>query len=312
MTVNQGPEGLPHVEGVPHDYEEMFEKYGPFIANEVRRKNIVANNFDDLYQTVCERLIAARVLPKFIARVMSSSDEELPDTITAEEICSRLFKISFGAWRSKQWSYHKVFVGDLDGVVPVKGKTHGTITRKGAVISWVSWMPSPLTHDAEGKKLPGYGSPKAVYKTSDVLEIPALGYFRNMQFDTTAWPKRKVQPHHFMGYLARCVHNAWFNFCRTIRRKHRDRTGDCFAQFKTPEGEFDGNWMDGLPDTETCPEDIENAIDYRHIIDEKCKMTDVQRGEITHLLKNHSIVEAVKMSSLAPDQKKVLLQYAEA
>jgi len=297
-------------DGVPRGYEALFDKFGPFIANEVRRKNIVSNNFDDLYQTVCERLIAAHVLEKFVQRVNGSSDEELPPTITATEVCT-LLGITFGAWRSKQWSYHKVFVGDLGRVSPDKSKTHGTIVRRGATVSWVSWMPTPIATDAEGKKLPGYGSPKAVYKTSDVLEVPALGYFRSKKtgegsFDSSAWPRRKIQPHHFMGYLARCIHNAWYNFCRTIRRKHRDRTGDCYAQFKTPDGDFNESWEDSLPDTETCPEDVENAIDYRTIVD-TTQMSEAQKGEIGHLLKSHTIQEAVRMSSLSAEQKKTLL-----
>jgi hypothetical protein len=296
-------------DGVPRGYEALFDKYGPFIANEVRRKNIVSNNFDDLYQTVCERLIAARVLEKFVQRVNGSSDEELPPEITATEVCT-LLGITFSAWRSKQWSYHKVFLGDLDGVSPDESKTHGTITRRGATVSWVSWMPAPISG--------GYGSPKAVYKTSDVLEVPALGYFRNKKtgegtFDSTAWPRRKIQPHHFMGYLARCIHNAWYNFCRTIRRKHRDRTGDCYAQFKTPDGDFNESWEDSLPDTETCPEDVENAIDYRQIVDGACQMTTEQKGEIGHLLKSYTITEAVKKSSsLSAEQKKTLLSMCAA
>lgn len=301
-----------HPEGVPRTYEVFFEKFGPFIANEVRRKNIVANNFDDLYQTVCERLVAARCIEKFVARVQSSSDDELPETMLAEEACVYL-GISFGAWRSKLWSFHKVFVEDLGGKVPVKGKTHGTITRRGKAISWNAWMPSPVEKDDNGKDLPGYGSPKAVYKTSDVLSVPC-DYFRGgLKHDTTAWPRRKILPHHFMGYVARCIHNIWYNFCRTIRRKHRDRTGDCFPQFKTPDGDFNDSWEDTLPDTDVCPQDVEDAIDYRNIIDGKCKMTDAQKGEIGHLLKNHSIVEAVKLAaSLAPEQKQVLLAIAGA
>lgn len=310
----QWPEGIPRgceelfsvwPEGVPRGYTELFTKYGPFIASEVRRRNIVAGNFDDLYQTVCERLVAAQVLPKFVHRVINSKDDELPETITAEEICGQLFKrISFGAWRSKMWSYHKVFKQDLKGKVPQKGKTHGTIQRGKAVVSWVSWMPTPVSG--------GYGSPKAVYKTSDVLEIVDFGYFRDLGFDTMAWPKRKIQPHHFMGYLARAIHNAWYNFCRTVKRKHKDRTGDSFPQFRNPDGEFDTNWEDALPDTETSVVDVEMAIDYRQVIEGRLAMTEQQKGEIGHLLKGgHTIVEAVRMcNSLAPDQKRVLLSIA--
>jgi DNA-directed RNA polymerase specialized sigma24 family protein len=291
------------IEGIPRNYEELFAKYGPFIANETRRLNVVPGNFDDLYQTICERLIHAKALEKFETRIRKSSDEELPETMSAEEAC-KLLGITFSAWRSKQWSFHKVFVADLGGKVPVDGKTHGTITRSsGAVVSWVAWMPTPISG--------GYGSPKAVYKTSDVLDVPACGYFAKKgqegTFSTARWPVRKILPHHFMGYLARAIRNNWYNFCRTIRRKHRDRTGDCFPQFKTPDGDFNDSWEDTLPDTSTCPEDVENAIDYKTLVDDTAKMTDAQKGEIGHLLKSHSIVEAITLSSLSAQQKQVLL-----
>lgn len=315
------PEGIPRgceelysvwPDGVPRGYTELFKKYGPFIASEVRRRNVVATNFEDLYQTVCERLVAAQVLPKFVRRVNGTiADVDLPPTITAEEICGRLFQnITFPAWRSKMWSYHKVFLIDLKGVVPQEGKTHGTIKRGKAVVSWVSWMPTPVSG--------GYGSPRAIYNTSDVLPIVECDYFRaplgrtDGGFSSAAWPKRKIQPHHFMGYLARCVHHAWYNFCRTVKRKHKDRTGDSFPQFRSPDGDFDANWEDGLEDTETTTADIELAIDYRSVIETRVAMTEQQKGEITHLLKaGHSIIEAVRMcSSLAPDQKRVLLSVA--
>lgn len=290
-------------EGVPHDYTEFFEKYGPYIAGEVRRKNIVANNFDDLYQTVCERIVANQVLPKFVARVRASTDEELPPEMTGADAC-KLFGITFGAWRSKLWSYHKVFVSDLNGMVPVEGKTHGTIVRpSGAVVSWVAWMPTPVRG--------GYGSPNAVYRTSDVLEVPACGYFPKMKFDCAAWPRRKVQPHHLMGYISTAIHHIWYNFCRTERRKHRDRTGDCFAQFRNPDGEYVSNWEDTQIANETVVEDVELAIDYRTIVDRSCKMSEEQKGEISYLLKTHTITEAVKMSSLTAEQKRVLLSIAE-
>jgi hypothetical protein len=299
---------LLRIDGIPHNYDELFDRSGRYpgiIANEIRRKNVVAGNFEDHYQSVCEKICAARVLEKFAARVLSCSDDDLPATMTGADAC-KLFGIKFPAWRSKMWSFHKVFKEDLGGQVPVEGKTHGTITRaSGAVVSWIAWMPTPISGS--------YSSPKAVYNTSDVLECPDRAPFKGMTFDTSAWPKRQVQPHHFVSYLLRAVNNHFSNACRTIMRRHKDRPGDHFSQFKSPDGEFNPNWEDGLPDPMNSAASIEASCDLNTAIDAAVKMTVDQKGEISGFLATgHTIIEAVKMSSLAPEQKKVLLTIADA
>jgi hypothetical protein len=222
--------------------------------------------------------------------------------MSAEDVCA-LFGITFGAWRSKLWSFHKVFREVLGGKEPVKGKTHGTIVNaNGKDVSWVSWMPTPISG--------GYGSPKAVYKTSDVLEVPSLGYFRNMKFDSAAWPKRKVQPHHFQAYLVTAVRNHFLNACRTIMRRHQDRTGDNFSQFRTPDGGYDVNWADHLADPMAGADAIETTVELHDQLDRV--VTEAERGEISALLKNYSIIEAVKLSSLPDKKKQVLLRMCEA
>ena len=296
-------------EGIPRNYDELFDRHGRYpgiIANEIRRKNIVAGHFDDHYQSVCEKIVAARVLERFAQRVLSCSDEELPPTMTGEDVC-QLFGISFGAWRSAQWSHKKVFLKDMGGKGP-KGQTSGMIYKaNGKGLYWRAWMPTPESGS--------YSNPKAVYKTSEVLECndPArVTPFKGMKFDTSAWPRRKVQPHHFVAYLLRAVRNHFSNSCRTIMRRHKDRPGDFFSQFKKPDGSFDPNWEDGLPDPMNSAASIHASAELNEAIDEACKMTEAQRGEIGELLKTHTIVEAVKMSSLAPEQKQTLLRICEA
>lgn len=426
-------------EGVPRTFDEMFRKYAPCIANEIRRHNVVAAHYEDHYQSVCEKLMAAQVLTRFVARVnKTAKDDELPPEMTATEVCD-LFGITFGAWRSKMWSYHKVFVRDMRRKIPSEvsetervftyapkgatakgimteagftvlkgstalknlhpnltpgfhamkksliasgtlvasggllkftadvlfespsgaagvvygnnangrvlwktadgtalkdvapkaptknriftapeGQTHGTINRRGKDISWVSWMPTPVKG--------GYGSPKAVYKTSDVLEIPERGYFRTMTFDTAAWPRKKVQPHHFQAYLLQAVRNHFSNACRTIMRRHKDRPGDCFPQFKGADGEYNTSWEDSLPDQAATNAfaHVEAAHDLKRSIapaavnspslglDSRCQMTLEQRGEISELLETHTIIEVVRMSAkLTRDQKQLLLGIAE-
>jgi hypothetical protein len=293
-------------DGIPRDYEEMIRKYGALIANEIRRKNVVAAHFEDHYQSVCEKLVAARVLENFVARVQSCSDDDLPATMTGEEAC-RLYGIGFGAWRSAEWSYQRVFLQLMSGKAP-DGANAGMFTKpdgKGAY--WRRWMPTPI----EG----GYSSPCAVYRTSEVLEVndPArVTPIRGMKFTTASWPRRTVQPHHFVSYMLRAVHNHFSNACRTIMRRQKDRPGDFFSQYKTPDGEFDRNWEDGLPDQMNTAASIEASVDLTQAFETACRMTEAQRGEIGALLKSHSIVEAVRMSSLGPDQKRKLLSICDS
>ena len=427
------------VEGIPCNFEEMFRKYGPLIANEIRRHNVVAAHFEDHYQSVCEKLIAAQVITKFKERVLTSVDDDKPRTMTAKDACA-LLKTSFPAFRAKLVAYHEVFKGTLKGKIPakitvsspidaellftysvkgavaqgvscgddgfkvLKGSTavegfapnltpgyiakkkslvtsgiltkvggllvfgedvlfnspsaaagvvygnnangrelfkteggtslkeveagavpmavtpnQGVIKHNGKDLAWASEMPTPI----EGH----YTSPKAVYLTSDVLDIPHGDYFGKNTFDIKAWPPRKVQPHHFQAYLLRAVRNHFSNACRTIMRRHKDRPGDCFPQFKSPDGEYNTNWEDALPDPSAqsafraveASHDLENAFDQSpdsmdHYVplDRACVMTSEQKGEISELLKSHTIIEAVRMSSsLTTDQKKTLLSIAE-
>jgi hypothetical protein len=263
--------GVPWPGGVPRNYQEMFELYGTHIQNEIKKKNKVLTNFADHYQGVCEKLIAAQVLERYVKRVAECSDDPLPDTISGLD-ASRLLSISFGAWRSRQWSYHKVFCKDMKGRLPAGYEgiqyAHGTIIRNGKAISWVSKMPSPIEIDpVTGEKIlvsRGYGREETLYETSDVLEVP-LDYFRGAKRNLMAWPARSVQPHQFLAYLLMAVRNHFWNGCRTIMRRAQDRPADCFGVFKTPEGTYDENWTENLSDDRHWADRLEAAIDLRNL-----------------------------------------------
>ena len=298
--------------GVPKDYNEMIKTYGNVIMSEIYRRNIVKGNAEDHFQEVVLKLVSSRVLEKFVQRVLSTDHEEKPETMTAEEACV-LLGITFGSWRHAQYQYIKNFVERLSGKLPDdrtnddKGTLY--VAGCGKPLYWVSWMPQPISGSAY--------SLNSVYKTSEVLDLHEKPYFSNAALNINAWPKRSVEPHHFQAYLLRAVRNHFFNTCRTIIRKHKDRPGDCFgSNFNDLNGEYNENWADSIPDAHAT-----DSIEASTLLSEKLdmlhditsQMPETHRGEVLDLLsKNHSIREIVKMVTLSPANERRLLKLCEA
>ena len=267
--------------GVPRDNNEMIKVYGEVIMSEIYKRNVVKGNADDHFQEVCLKLISARVLEKFVQRVLNTTHEDKPETMTAEDACT-LFGIRFSAWRTRQYAFHK--------------------TKKG-------WMPQPI----EG----GPYGPHSVYKTSDILDVPDKAPFKRLAFHVDAWPVRAVAPHHFQAYLLRAVRNHFFNACRTIIRKHKDRPGDCFgSNFHDADGQYNENWEDLLPDNYATA-----SIEASTLLSQKMgllhditnQMPEPHRLEIFDLLsKNHTIPEIVKLVTLSSENEYRLLKLCEA
>jgi DNA-directed RNA polymerase specialized sigma24 family protein len=292
--------------GVPKNNDEMIKTYDKVIMAEIYRRNIVKGNASDHYQEVVLKLIQGKVLEKFVKRVLSTTYEDKPETMTTSEVCV-LLGITFSAWRSRQRDYLKNFVERLSGKLP-EDRTNddkGTLFVPGhpKPLYWVSWMPQPIEGSAY--------SPNSVYRTSDILDVHERPYFKKSTFQVDAWPKREVEPHHFQAYLLQAVRNHFYNACRTIRRKHKDRPGDCFQAFNNADGEYNENWEDGLKD-EYATESIESSASFREKLTRLTSITNTigedKRDEILDLLeKNHSIREIVKKVDMTEGTKRRLM-----
>ena len=297
--------------GVPQNNDEMIRVYGKVIMAEIYRRNVVKGNAADHYQEVVLKLVSSKVLEKFVARVLSTTYEEKPETMTTTEVCT-LLGITFSAWRSRQRDYLKNFVERLSGKLP-EDRTNddkGTlyVAGHGKPLYWVSWMPQPIEGSAY--------SPNSVYKTSDILDVHERPYFKKATFQVDAWPKRSVEPHHFQAYLLHAVRNHFYNACRTIHRKHKDRPGDCFSNFNNADGEYNTSWEDSLQD-ETATESIEDSAVFHEKLGKLQAFTktisEERREEIFDLLqKNYSIREIVKKVNLTPANQRRLLKICEA
>ena len=295
--------------GVPQNNDEMIKTYGKVIMAEIYRRNVVKGNAADHFQEVVLKLISAKVLEKFVARVLSTTYEDKPETMTTAEVCT-LLGITFSAWRHHQYRYLKNFVERLSGQLP-EGRTSddkGTFYVDGKPFYWVAWMPQPISGSAYTEQ--------AIYKTSDVFDVHERPYFKKATFQVDAWPKRSVEPHHFQAYLLHAVRNHFYNACRTIHRKHKDRPGDCFSNFNNADGEYNTAWEEGLKD-DTATESIESsAVFHEKLAKVQAFMgtlSEERRDEILDLLeKNHSIREIVKKVNLTPANQRQLLKICEA
>ncbi len=123
---------------IPQDYDELFEVWGKEIAQQLKRLNRFPANFEDIYQTICMRLVEADVIGKFHAKITRTR----PETLTTEEVVDH-FGTTVSAWVAAQEAYQ-----GGDGF---------------------DWMPSPVAGDAL--------SVDALWATDDIERFEVEGQF---------------------------------------------------------------------------------------------------------------------------------------
>jgi DNA-directed RNA polymerase specialized sigma24 family protein len=278
--------------GIPRDYNELLRNFGPFIANEIRKRNTVVDNFEDAYQEVLLKLFEAQIIEKFHARVADCA----PETQTALEACVTLC-ITWGQWQPKMRAFHKGR--------PSRSKD-GTRTPG-------KWMPTPISG--------GYTSKTAVFASGDILQINDLenvSHEWRRREPMAAPPTPQATPYQFLNYLGTACRNHFANFCRTRSRKWQDRTGDSMPgkrllgentpQFRTEEGAYNNHWEDTIRD-EIADTRIEAQVDLSRALD-KIAARVPERAMQEEIAKNlsdgYTLAEAIKRSSLPPAKKRTL------
>lgn len=89
-------------EEIPQDYKALFSgTWMAYISREVRRRNKVIHDFEDVLASVCEKLFAAKVLDKFVAKAATRQ----PAVLTAKQSCAYL-GVSWGSWFALQNAFH--------------------------------------------------------------------------------------------------------------------------------------------------------------------------------------------------------------
>lgn len=182
--------------GVPASMSDLFRLYGRYIAEQVASRNKRPENFEDIYQAVCLRLVEGNIIEKFHERMGRSR----PDSLSTEEVCLHL-GVTVEGWLRAASRY-----ADGDRTIP--------------------WMPTPVA--GEGID--------AIYSVDEVERYESLVHRHHDVVASSECLIPRLSGAKFRTYLQFCVHNAWANWCRTHSRRHKERPIDWFLSARQDDG----------------------------------------------------------------------------
>jgi len=238
---------------IPKNDTELVKLYGEALACFVGRLDKGRKGGDDLLQHVYLQVVHQKVLEKYRAKIASLQEvvtiRRFKQEITGAEAAAYLgvkfvvLRICF--WRRVNGDRRfkkgvpQSFKDGVNGVLPIE-----EFWRQPP-----RWIPPPL------RGMPC--SPKAVYRTADVLTFDSLKPFRTQTdraplpeevvTDVNVSPEGKVTMS-FWSYLARAVHNIFANWCRTAYRKNKERfLGESWEETFTGDDET-FSWSERLSD----------------------------------------------------------------
>jgi hypothetical protein len=90
MTPNSSSSGSV----VPRDYNELHSQYGALILRLLKKYNKVERNFEDLHSYVWMKILEAKLLDRFKAKI----EKQRPKVLTAIEVCDVL-GVSWLQWQ---------------------------------------------------------------------------------------------------------------------------------------------------------------------------------------------------------------------
>jgi len=232
---------------VPENYAELQKQYGPHIKRLLMRSNQVESNFEDLHSYVWVKILEARLLERFEAHMQ----KQTPKVLTTIGACDFL-GVSWFDWVKAAQAYH---------------------TGKSRV-----WMPTPV-NEAEFR-LQGISWFTAKNATFAYVDIVRLTWGERIQ-GTVRWPFKRwgldvrdgfvygmsrpeghlkipeprATPSQFKNYLTTAVLNHYANFCRTLKRRHKERP----QALRGYEGDSI-SWEDTLEEVRQSPPEVKIAL----------------------------------------------------
>lgn len=242
---------------VPRTYNELQQQYGSHIHKLLYRFNKVDRNFEDLHNTIWLKLMEAKLLERFEEHIA----RQVPKVLNAIEACD-LLGISWQQWRAAMHTYHR-------GLPSLRDEDGDVIARKRG-----RWMPTPINaEEFRAKGVEGYASKSALFSFLDVIQLTleerVNGVVRrpfrvmgrkidqdgNVVSDTRPEgeikiPEVKVTPSQFRNYLSMAVLNHYANFCRTVKRRHKERPHTPSVHQEDPV-----SWEASLQDDKVVPAD---------------------------------------------------------
>jgi hypothetical protein len=266
-------------------YSAFFEQFGPFVVHLVSKRNKVTRNSREIVQELFKQLMEARLIEKFFDQARDS----MPETITAEQ-AHRVLGVGWDQFRVAIWHFAKGYPEKASGARGMVKAAPADIKRRKT-----AWMPLPI----EGS----YQSKKAIYKTSEIMQLDAMEYFKKVghkdHADIIPKPTRK----HFQHYLSKCVHNRFANFCRTEDRHHKERLHDTFAELR-PAVDDPTPWETRLPDVSSASAEVHAELG---LLIRRIDRTPAAplKNELFELLEDgYSMEEAIDKLDLATEAKR--------
>lgn len=232
---------------VPRTYAELQKVYGPHIKKLLMRCNRVERNFEDLHSYVWVKIMEARVLDRFVDHMA----KQTPKVLSGLEACA-LLGVSWQQWVETVSGYHT-------GKRPL-------------------WMPTPVNEAVfRLQGLSWFDSKDASFAYEDVIRLTwGEKVSGRVRYPFSRWgqdirdgllvgasrpeghlkiPDVRPTPSQFKNYLSTAVLNHYANFCRTLKRRHKERP-------QTPRG-FEGDptpWEDTLEEVTQAPAEVKVAL----------------------------------------------------
>ena len=215
---------------IPRTYTELQQQYGQYIHKLLNRFNKVERNFEDLHNTIWLKLMEAKLLERFEEHIA----RQVPKVLNAIEACDVL-GISWQQWRAAMHTYHKGLPAQRDEDGEIVSRKRGR------------WMPTPINaEEFKAKGVEGYASKSALFSFLDVIQLTlderingvvrrpfrVMGRMIDGEGNVVAEtrpegdikiPEVRVTPSQFRNYLSMAVLNHYANFCRTVKRRHKER-----------------------------------------------------------------------------------------
>jgi len=232
---------------VPCSYAELQKLYGLHIKKLLMRCNTVGSNFEDLHSYVWVKIMEARLLDRFEDHV----SRQTPKVITAIEACD-LLGVSWQDWVQTLRAYHtgkrKLWMPTPVNEAEFRLQGVSWFTAKNATFSY-----DEIIHLTHGEHIRGKLRWAFNHWGRDVQNGIVIGESRPGYLFKI--PELRATKSQFKNYLSTAVLNHYANFCRTLKRRHQERT-------QIPRG-FDGDptlWEDTLEEVKEAPSDVKVAL----------------------------------------------------
>jgi hypothetical protein len=232
---------------VPSSYPELQRLYGSHIKKLLQRSNQVESNFEDLHSYVWVKILEARLLERFEAHLQ----KQTPKVLTAIGACD-LLGVSWFQWVQAAKAYHtgkcRVWMPTPVNIADFRIRGVDWLTAKDACFAYEDVIALTWGEIIKGK----LRYPFKVWG----LDVKDGGIYGMSRPEGNAKiPEPRATQSQFKNYLTTAVLNHYANFCRTLKRRHKERPQALRGQ----EGDAIP-WEDTLEEVRQAPPEVKIAL----------------------------------------------------